>query len=129
MQPVGVRDAAAALLEAALGPSRGRWRAFDLVGPEPIACRALVDRLAARLRARGRRAVLRIREVPVEEAEARAAAEGYRGMGPEELDCLLCDEVGDPRPLEALLGRFLTPLDEALDLAVRSVLPAGRDPQ
>jgi NADH dehydrogenase len=129
MQPVAVRDAVAAILEAALGPPRGRWRAYDLVGPEPVPYRALLDRLAARLRARGRRAVLRIREAPVEEAEGRAAAEGFRGMGPEELDCLLCDEVADPRPLEALLGRFLTPLDEALDVAVRAALPAGRDPQ
>ena len=39
----------------------------------------------------------------------------------DELDCLLCDEVSDHRPLELLLGRFLTPLDEALAVAVRSV--------
>jgi hypothetical protein len=40
-------------------------------------------------------------------------------MGPEELDCLLCDELGDPAPLERLLGRGLAPLDEALAAAVR----------
>jgi hypothetical protein len=91
--------------------------------------RALLEHLAARLRAHGRRAELRVREVPVEEAERRAATGGYRGMGADELDCLLCDEVADPRPLEALLGRFLTPLDEALDLALRAALAARRDPQ
>jgi len=36
-----------------------------------------------------------------------------------DLDCLLCDEVSDPRPLEALIGRPLTPLDDALAAAVR----------
>ena len=41
-------------------------------------------------------------------------------MGPDELDCVLCDEVADPAPLEALLGRFLTPLDEALATVVRA---------
>jgi hypothetical protein len=38
----------------------------------------------------------------------------------DELDCLLCDEVADHTPLEALLGRFLTPLEEALAAAVRA---------
>ena len=41
-------------------------------------------------------------------------------MLPDELDCLLCDEVSDPAPLEALLGRRLLPLDEALAAAVRA---------
>jgi hypothetical protein len=41
-------------------------------------------------------------------------------MLPDELDCLLCDEVSDPAPLESLLGRSLTPLDEALAAAVRA---------
>jgi len=59
--------------------------------------------------------------VSVAEADRQAAAGGYRGMMPDELDCLLCDEVADARPLEALLGRFLTPLDEALLPAVRAV--------
>jgi len=129
MQPVAVKDAVAAILEAALGPARDRFRVLDLVGPEPVSYRALLDRLAARLRAHGRRAELRVREVPVEEAERRAATAGYRGMGADELDCLLCDEIADPRPLEALLGRFLTPLDEALDLALRAALAARRDTQ
>ena len=129
MQPVAVRDAAAALLEASLGPSLGRWRVVDLVGPEPISYRAYVERLAARARARGVRAAFRTREVPVEEADRLAATVGYRGLGADELDCLLCDEVSDHRPLEALLGRSLTPLDEALDLALRAALPASGDPQ
>ena len=62
---------------------------------------------------------LRVRSIPVEEADRRARGGGYQGMLPDELDCLLCDEVADPAPLEALLGRPLTPLDEALAAAVR----------
>ena len=61
-----------------------------------------------------------MREVPIEEADRRARAGGYQGMLPDELDCLLCDEVSDPAPLAALLGRPLTPLDEALAAAVRA---------
>jgi hypothetical protein len=41
-------------------------------------------------------------------------------MLPDELDCLLCDEVADPAPLATLLGRPLTPLDEALAEAARA---------
>jgi nucleoside-diphosphate-sugar epimerase len=129
MQPVAVKDAALAVLEAVLGAPRDRTRVFDLVGPEPLAYRTLLERLADRARAQGHPAELRLRAVPLEEAERRAAAGGYHGMGRDALDCLLCDEVSDPRPLEALLGRLLAPLDEALDLAVRAALRAGRDPQ
>jgi hypothetical protein len=70
-------------------------------------------------RALGRPAEFRVREVPVAEAERLARAGGYRGMLADELDCLLCDEVSDPTPLVALLGRPLLPLDEALAAAVR----------
>ena len=46
----------------------------------------------------GRRADLRVREVPIEEADRRARAGGFSGMLPDELDCLLCDEVSDSCP-------------------------------
>jgi hypothetical protein len=39
-------------------------------------------------------------------------------MLPDELDCMLCDEVADATPLEALLGRELISLDEALRRAI-----------
>jgi nucleoside-diphosphate-sugar epimerase len=121
LQPVAVADAAAAVLAAAaLPPSedrRTRHRAVDLVGPEPLAYADFVERLAAALRAQGRPAAYETRSVPVEEADRRAAAGGYRGMPPDELDCLLCDEVSGPGPLELLLGRPLLELDEALAVA------------
>jgi hypothetical protein len=40
-------------------------------------------------------------------------------MGAADVDILLCDEVSDPAPLVGLLGRPLTPLDEAIATAVR----------
>lgn len=115
LQPVAVRDAAAAILNT-LDLQRGP-AVFDLVGPEPLAYRDFVERVA---RLRGLGGGYRVREIPVAEAERLAAAGGYRGMLPDELDCLLCDEVADHRPLEALLGRFLTPLDEAVAAVLRA---------
>jgi hypothetical protein len=56
--------------------------------------------------------------VPIAEADRQARAGGYREMLSDELDCMLCDEVSDPGPLAALLGRALTPLDAAIDAAV-----------
>jgi nucleoside-diphosphate-sugar epimerase len=114
MQPIAVRDAAAAILAAA--ELERAPAVFDLVGPEPIAFQAFLDRVGRLADA----AAFRVREVPVAEADRQAQAGGYRGMLPDELDCLLCDEVADERPLEALLGRFLTPLDEALASALRA---------
>lgn len=120
MQPIAVRDAARLVVAAATGPAE-RHRVFDLVGPEPVSCQAFYERLGAVARRVGKVGEWRVREVPVAEADRAAlTAEGYRGMGKDELDCLLCDEVGDPGPLESLLGGFLTPLDDAIASAVRS---------
>ncbi len=127
MQPVAVRDAAAAVVAAVSGahpgPAAGRrpHRVLELVGPRAVSFREFVEALAEAARARRRPADFRVRTVPVEEAE-RAAREG-EGMAPEDVDVLLCDETGDPGPLEALLGRFLTPLDEALEAALRGTPP------
>jgi hypothetical protein len=87
---------------------------YDLVGPEAVAFRDLIERLAGVARRLGRPAEYRVREVAVEEVDRRAASGGYHGMLPDEVDCLLCDEVSDHRPLEALLGRPPTTLDAAL---------------
>jgi hypothetical protein len=70
-------------------------------------------------RAQGKAGEYRVREVPVEEADRQAAQGGFHGHRPDDLDCLLCDEFADPRPLESLLGRPLTPLDDALAAAIR----------
>lgn len=119
MQPIAVRDAVAAVL-AAIERPLDRPCVFDLVGPEAVSYRQLLERLARVGAAAGRPTEHRIREVSLEEVDRRAAAGGYRGMLADEVDCLLCDEVADPAPLEALLARSLTPLDEALAAAVRA---------
>jgi NADH dehydrogenase len=129
MQPIAVRDAAAAVVAGIAGPTpapapgRGPHRVIDLVGPQVITFHAFVEALAAVARERRRPAEFRLRTITVEEADRRAR-EGT-GMPLEELDCLLCDEISDARTLEALLGRFLTPLAEALSAAVRGTPPRG----
>ena len=120
MQPISVADAAAVVLAAVERPPGAFPTVFDLVGPEPLSYAHFLDRLGDVARGDGRRARYAVREVPVPEADERARNGGYQGMLPDELDCLLCDEVGDPAPLAALLGRPLTPLDEALATAVRA---------
>jgi NADH dehydrogenase len=120
MQPVAVADAAEAVLAAVRRPAGAFPTVFDLVGPEAVAYVRLLERLAAVARAEGRPAALRVREIPMAEAERLARAGGYQGLLPDELDCLLCDEVSDAEPLERLLGRPLLGLDEALRAAVRA---------
>ncbi len=125
MQPVAVADAAAAVLAALSRPSGAFPIVFDLVGPQPLSYAQFLERLAAVARGLGQDDRLRVREIPVAEADRLARGPGgYQGMGPDELDCLLCDEVADPGPLAALVGRGLVPLDEALAAAVRAALPS-----
>jgi hypothetical protein len=78
----------------------------------------LLGRLARAARAAGHPADYALREIAVEEAFRQASAGGYQGMLPDELDCRLCDEVGESSPLQALLGRPLMPLDAALTAAL-----------
>lgn len=120
MQPIAVHDAAECVLAAVERPGGAFPTVFDLVGPEPVSYAHLAERLAGVARGLGRPGALRWREVAIEEADRRARSAGFHGMGPDELDCLLCDEVSDPAPLVALLGRPLVPLDDALAEAVRA---------
>ena len=119
MQPIAVKDAAACVLAAVEREAGAFPTVFDLVGPEPIAYAALLERLARVAARSGRKVELRVRQLPIEEADRQARAGGYQGMLADELDCLLCDEVSDPAPLVALLGRPLVPLDESLAVALR----------
>jgi NADH dehydrogenase len=121
MQPIAIADATALVLAALARPTGAFPTVFDLVGPEAIAYACLLERLEAVARGLGHSLRLRVREVEIAEAERRAHGPvGYLGLGPDELDCLLCDEVADAAPLEALLGRRLTALDDALAAAVRA---------
>ncbi len=118
LQPVALADAVEVALAAAwrtdLFAGKAPHRVLDLVGPEPIRFDDFVRRLAAVLASLGRGRPFRQRVVPLAEAEARATAGGFLGMGPESLDCLLCDEVSDAAPVAAVLGRPLHPLEDAL---------------
>lgn len=120
MQPVAVADAVALVLAAAARPGPAFPTVLDLVGPEPLSYAGLLERLARAAGDAGMPLAYDVREVPVAEADRQARAGGYQGMLPDELDCLLCDEVGDPSPLVALLGRPLTSLADALATAVRA---------
>jgi NADH dehydrogenase len=118
LQPIAVEDAVAAILAAVEWPLEAGPRVFDLVGPEPVAFARFLERLAAVAREAGPPVSFRVRTTPIDEADRRARADGYRGMRSDELDCLLCDEIADPAPLQALLGRPLTSLDSALRAAL-----------
>jgi hypothetical protein len=91
-----------------------KHRVFDLVGALAITYRDLVMRVIA---AAG--SSVQVREVAVETALQAAQQGAYRGLPPDELACLLCDEVAAPRPLQGLLGQFTVGLDEAIRTAVR----------
>jgi NADH dehydrogenase len=128
MQPIAVDDAAEAVLASVENPPPDFGtppRVFDLVGPEPVSFQSFLERTAAAATALGRRVSFRVREEGVEEADRAAAAGGFIGMGPDELDTLLCDEVSDPSPLTRFLGRALMPLDDAIAAAVRGTTMTG----
>ncbi len=113
LQPISVEDAARAILDAMdRGPESGA-RVIDLVGPEVLSYRALIERVVSIL---GRR--VEIRERPVEEAQAQARATGYFGLRPHDLACLLCDEVSDPGPVEVLVGRPLETVDGMVERTI-----------
>jgi nucleoside-diphosphate-sugar epimerase len=116
-QPVAVADVNEAIQRAAESP-RPLAAPIDLVGPEPVTYRQFVDRVARAARRANRPSEFVVAAISVEDADARAQEGGYRGLLPDELDVLLCDEVADPAPLEELLARRLTPVDEALEVAV-----------
>jgi NADH dehydrogenase len=122
LQPIDVRDAADALLEAC--QSDRATPVLDLVGPEIVTYRELVARAVRRLEAAGVRALrpaLRVEERPIPEADARSRAEGFNGLRPHDLDVLLCDEVSDPGAAAGLIDRPLAGLDAMIDRVAGSI--------
>jgi nucleoside-diphosphate-sugar epimerase len=126
LQPVAIEDVCDAILAAARVALPGA-SVFDLVGPQAISYREFVMRVAAAAARVGRATTYGLHEVSIEEADRRAASGGYRGLLPDELDVLLCDETADPEPLERLLGRSLRRLDDTLDDAVRGSSPRASE--
>ena len=112
-QPADARDVAEATLNAALDLECARDTALDLVGPESLSRRDLIERCA---RLRGRTPML----VPVPVAVVRIALHLRErllgpGFSPEVLDVILDDVRIDPKPAAKALGIALHPLDETLE--------------
>ena len=118
LQPVALDDVGAAVLalleRPASTPARASHRAFDLVGPEAVSFDDFIGRLADLARRQDLVAHYRVTEIPVPECERLARAGGFHGMGPEDLDCLLCDELADAAGLRELLGREPMTLERAM---------------
>lgn len=118
LQPVSVQDASRAIL-AAIDAAGTSPRVVDLVGPEILSYRSLVGRAASLLERR-----VETRERPLGEALAQARESDYFGLRAHDLACLLCDEVSDPRPLEALIGGALETVDEMIGRTLSALRPA-----
>ena len=121
LQPISVQDAARAILAALDEEPASSARVVDLVGPEILSYRALIGRVASLM---GRR--VDIRERPMDEALAQARESDYFGLRPLDLACLLCDEVSDPRPVEALIGGGLETVDAMVGRTIAAFRAAER---
>jgi NADH dehydrogenase len=117
IQPIALADVCRVVRRAAGAPLQ-RHLVVDLVGPEVVTFREFVLRLARAAEASGRAGAVRLHEIPLQHAERAAAAGGYRGLLPDELDVLLSDETADVAPLASLLDGSLTALDETIRLAL-----------
>jgi NADH dehydrogenase len=112
-QPADARDVAEAALNAALDLDCAAGESLDLVGPESLSRRALIERCA---KLAGGSPFL----VPVPVAAVRLAL-GLRerflgpGFSPEVLDVILDDVRLDPKPAAKALRIELRPLDETLE--------------
>jgi nucleoside-diphosphate-sugar epimerase len=123
MQPVALGDVVDAILLATRQPLPRPHTVIELVGPEPISYAAFIQRVADVGRRLGRSAEYRVREISVADADGMAAAGGYRGLLPDELDVLLCDEVASADGLSSWLARELTGLDEMIGRAIAGSAP------
>lgn len=121
LQPVSVGDTARAIV-GALDQDKTSPRVVDLVGPEILSYRALIGRVAS---VAGH--AVEIRERPLPEALARARESGYLGLTPNDLACLLCDEVSDPAAVESLVGEKLESVD-AVIAGILAALQSSRTP-
>ena len=103
MQPIAVRDAAALVLAASRARRRRRCRRGRPPRLRPRGPRARLlprpPRARGRVaRAQGKAGEFRCARSLSPTRTPRPGAGGWHGMPPDDLDCLLCDEVSDPRP-------------------------------
>lgn len=116
MQPIYVQDAATAFIRAVTGQSPSN-QIYDLVGPEVITFTQLIDRVAAVMDMEGYDLPEFIIEyVPLQDAS------DIMEIAQEEIDVMLSDAIGDPSSLCRDFKLALTPLDRAIQAAVRAEL-------
>jgi NADH dehydrogenase len=116
MQPAWVGDATDGFVAAAEGLCPP-GTVLDVVGPETVTLRDLISLVAGALVRRGR-------EIgPVEiKAIADDQAPSLLGISEEEVQVMKCDALGDPGPLERLIGRALRTPKQAVFAAVDAEL-------
>jgi nucleoside-diphosphate-sugar epimerase len=122
MQPISVQDAASVILGSLASDAPGP-AVVDLVGPEPISYRALIDRVATCMKRS-----IDVRERPIEEALVIARNGDYFGLRAHDLACLLCDEISDSGPARSLSGREFESLDAMIGAVVRETESEGNRP-
>lgn len=114
MQPIFVEDAETAFLKAATGQGKAN-STYDLVGPETTTFLQFTARVAEAMRQEGFTVpTYRIEKIPLKTAPQ------TMGLSKEEVDVMLCDEIGDPKPFTNDLNITLTPLDKAIHAAVQA---------
>jgi NADH dehydrogenase len=116
IRPLDVDDLSRAILRCCENP-RGGVSTYELVGPEPIAYRTLITRMAAML---GHDVA--IRSMPIGLAKLGAAVNGWirrGGMTPTIIDIITASEAVHANA-DGALGVTLTPLSTTLEHLLRS---------
>jgi NADH dehydrogenase len=112
IQPIYIEDVATAFLSAAQGNGLPN-RFYDLVGPEIIKFRDLIDLVALSIaKIQGKNPIFSISEIDRSEAYSKL------GMSKEDADVAVSDSIGDSKPLCDQLQLRLTPLQDAVDNTV-----------
>jgi nucleoside-diphosphate-sugar epimerase len=114
MQPIYVQDAATAFISAVTGQG-SQNQIYDLVGPETITFTQLIKRVAAMMETEG----YDLPEFIIEYVPNHDASD-IMDIAQEEIDVMLSDAIGDPSPLCRDFKLSLTPLDTAIQAAVRA---------
>lgn len=113
MQPIYVQDAATAFIHTVTGHGTLN-QIYDLVGPEVVTFTQLISRVAAMMEQEGYTLPeFSIQHIPLQDAS------DSMGLAQEEIDVMLSDAIGDPTPILKDLNISLTPLDTAIQAAIR----------
>jgi nucleoside-diphosphate-sugar epimerase len=112
-QPIFIEDAAKMFLNAAIGYGTLNT-IYDLVGPEIISMEILVNRVIKIMHEIGiLLGDVRIEHIPIDQAAIKL------GISREDIDVTQCDVLGDTLPVVTAMQVNLTPLDTALNVAIK----------